>query len=234
MADGVFERLGIAHLAERPITQVSGGERQLGLIARALMQAPRFIVLDRPGSLASGAYRCGERTFPTVMARSSRHCPGRLKSERWQDCSHSIRQRKPDTRFRANFVHFGISAGFGISFTLPRVVGTLKARDILLTGRRVAGEEALALGLLDRLVEGADLDRAAVRVAEDMAAAAPTAVRATRRLIGLDERATFEAAVRRELIEQAPLLASPDFEEGVTAARERRTPNFATEGEACA
>lgn len=77
------------------------------------------------------------------------------------------------TKFQANFVRIGISAGFGLSFTLPRIVGAQKARDILFTGRRIESKEALSLGLLDRLVDGPDLASAALRLAEEVASAAP-------------------------------------------------------------
>ena len=132
------------------------------------------------------------------------------------------------TRFEANFVRIGISAGFGLSFTLPRVVGAQKARDMLLTGRRVGGEEALSLGLLDRLADAQDTDKAALRLAQEMAAAAPSAVQATRRLIGPGDQLLYEAAIDQELAEQLPLFQSPNFAEGVAATRERRSPNFAS------
>ncbi len=59
----------------------------------------------------------------------------------------------PQTRMAANFTQLGIHPGFGLSFTLPRIVGQQSAYDMFYTGRRVAGEEAFAMGLLDQFVD---------------------------------------------------------------------------------
>ena len=129
------------------------------------------------------------------------------------------------TTFHANFTRLGIPPGFGITHTLPRTVGAQAARDMLLTGSRVGGEEARRLGLLDRLLDD-DLQAGALAFARELAATAPTATLATRALLGHGERDMFAAAVARELDAQRPLFASPDFAEGVAAARERRRPDF--------
>ena len=86
----------------------------------------------------------------------------------------------PEARFAANFALLGFHPGFGISVTLPRVVGPQAALELLTTGRRIDGEEALRIGLADRLVPGGDLRSAARALAGEMAAAAPLAVRAIR------------------------------------------------------
>jgi enoyl-CoA hydratase/carnithine racemase len=135
-----------------------------------------------------------------------------------------LRVASADTRFAANFARLGIHHGFGLSLTLPEVVGSQRALELLLTGRRVGGAEAERMGLCDRL---ADDPRAGARqLASELAEAAPLAVRAMRatQRAGLVEG--FRAAVERERAEQLRLMETADFKEGVAATSERRTPRF--------
>ncbi|MFI6309647.1 enoyl-CoA hydratase/isomerase family protein [Nocardia fusca] len=130
------------------------------------------------------------------------------------------------SRFAANFSRLGFHPGFGISVTLPRVVGEQKALEWLLTGERLGGESAHAAGLLDELVTEDDVRPAALRFAERIATSAPLAlvsIRATLRS-GLAEE--VEAATAHELAEQTRLQATADFHEGIAAAAQRRAPVF--------
>jgi enoyl-CoA hydratase/carnithine racemase len=128
----------------------------------------------------------------------------------------------PEARFTANFVKLGFHPGFGITYTLPRVVGMQKAQLMCLTGRRVKGEEALAWGLADELVPLAELPAAALAFAREIAENAPLSVTATRATL----RQGLAEAVKRqsdhELIEQTRLRATADFAEGVRSVNERR------------
>jgi enoyl-CoA hydratase/carnithine racemase len=132
----------------------------------------------------------------------------------------------PSTRLSANFSRLGFHHGFGLSVTLPAVVGQQAALDLLLTGRRINGEEALDLGLLDNLVPDADIDARAEQRAREIAASAPLAVQSIRATMraGLADR--VRAALTRERAEQQRLRQSEDFAEGVAAYAERRPPNF--------
>jgi enoyl-CoA hydratase/carnithine racemase len=96
----------------------------------------------------------------------------------------------------------------------------------LLTGRRVRGEEALALGLCDRMADGDDLVTQAIGYASELAASGPLAVRAIRATLraGLVEEARL--AMAHELAEQTRLRPTADFAEGVRAAAEMRDPSF--------
>jgi enoyl-CoA hydratase/carnithine racemase len=132
----------------------------------------------------------------------------------------------PEARFTANFVKLGFHPGFGITYTLPRVVGEQRAALLCMTGRRINGEQALEWGLADVL---APLDRlldAAVELAAEIAEAAPLAVQSTRATF----RAGLAEAVKKqtdhELVEQSWLRKTKDFAEGVRAVNERRTGNF--------
>jgi enoyl-CoA hydratase/carnithine racemase len=128
----------------------------------------------------------------------------------------------PEARFSANFVKLGFHPGFGISHTLPRIVGQQRASLMCLTGRRIKGEEAHAWGLADELVPLERLREAALDLARELAAAAPLAVVATRATL----RAGLAEAVRRqtdhELAEQTWLRGTADFAEGVRSVNERR------------
>jgi enoyl-CoA hydratase/carnithine racemase len=132
----------------------------------------------------------------------------------------------PSSKFAANFSRLGFHPGFGITATLPRVVGQQKALEWMLTGERFGGEIARAAGLVDELAAHDGVRPAAIRFAERIAASAPlalTSIRATMRA-GLAE--AVAAATARELEEQTRLQATADFREGVAAAAQRRAPTF--------
>jgi len=137
-----------------------------------------------------------------------------------------FRVATPATRFLANFALLGFHHGFGLTETLPRVVGPQRATEMFTTARPVLGPEALGIGLCDRLVEPDRLLDEALGLAASIAGCAPLAVasiRATMRA-GLADR--VRAAMARERAEQDRLMRTADFAEGVAAVRERRTPAF--------
>lgn len=141
-------------------------------------------------------------------------------------CSADFRVGCSETRMAANFSQLGFHHGFGLTITLPPIVGQQRAMDLLLTGRRIDGQEAHALGLLDRFVGLEDVRAEAHRMAGEIAASAPLAVRSIRATMraGIGER--YRAATAQEGKEQAWLRATEDFKEGIRASAERRPPNF--------
>ena len=140
--------------------------------------------------------------------------------------SADFRVAGPSSRFAANFARLGIHHGFGMTVTLPAVVGMQTALDLLYTGRRVKGEEAYALGLCDRFTAEEELRSAAHALAAEIAASAPLAVRSIRQTMRGDLPDRVRTATRREGAEQAELFATEDFREGVRATAERRAPRF--------
>lgn len=132
----------------------------------------------------------------------------------------------PSGRLSANFAQLGFHHGFGLSVTLPRLVGHQRAADLLFTGRRVGGAEAVALGLADRLVDDSGLVEAAVAYAAAIASAAPLAVESIRATLRGDLADRVAVATEHELAEQLRLRKTNDFAEGVRATAERRTARF--------
>ena len=137
-----------------------------------------------------------------------------------------FRVASPAARFAANFTKLGIHQGFGISVTLPRIVGQQAAAMMLLSGRRVSGEEAASMGLVDLLVEPDQVRSSAVALAREIAGNAPLAVQSVRATLraGLAEQVI--AATEHELKEQQWLRATADAGEGIRAVAERRAGNF--------
>lgn len=132
----------------------------------------------------------------------------------------------PEARFAANFVKLGIHQGFGISVTLPRVVGHQAASMMLLTGRRVGGEEAHELGLVDVLTDQANVREKALELAREIAGNAPLAVKSVRATLRGDLAEAVAKATEHELAEQQWLRATEDAQEGIRAVAERRPGNF--------
>jgi len=126
----------------------------------------------------------------------------------------------PDARFTANFVKIGFHPGFGITHTLPRVVGLQRAQLLCLTGRRIKADEALAWGLVDEVAD--DVRAAAMKLAAEIAENAPLAVQSTRATFRGELAAAVRAQTDHEFKEQSWLRNTADYKEGVRAVAERR------------
>ena len=137
-----------------------------------------------------------------------------------------FRVAAPEARFSANFARLGFHQGFGLSVTLPRLVGQQTAAELMFTGRRVPGEEAVRLGLADRLAARDEVRDVARSLAREIAVSAPLAVRSIRTTLRGGLADEVEAAVAHEHREQGRLQQTADFAEGSRAMAERRTPEF--------
>lgn len=140
--------------------------------------------------------------------------------------SADFRVATPEARLTANFTRLGFHPGFGLTVTLPALLGPQNAAMLMLTGKRVSGTEALALGLVDRLAPEETLRAEAMALAQELAAAAPLALQSTRATLRMGLHARVAKQLERELDEQTWLRETADFNEGIKATAERRTPDF--------
>lgn len=129
-------------------------------------------------------------------------------------------------KLNPGFAKRGLLPESGGTWLLPRMVGYPKAAEIAFTGRTLVAKEALELGLVNRVVPDADLAAATRDFAAEIAANAPLAVRAIKRMMRMAETETFEQNVHRVFLQLLPLMRTQDFEEGVAAFLEKRQPNF--------
>lgn len=132
----------------------------------------------------------------------------------------------PEARFSANFTKLGFHPGFGLTATLPELVGRNNAELIFYTSRRVTGEEATRMGLANLCVPQDQVRTEAMKLAREIAECSPLGLLSTRATMraGLADRVL--AATNHELVEQNKLRATEDFKEGVKATAERRVANF--------
>jgi enoyl-CoA hydratase/carnithine racemase len=131
-----------------------------------------------------------------------------------------------EARFSANFTRLGFHPGFGLTVTLPAVIGPTKAALMFYTSRRVAGDEAHAMGLADVLVPQDKVREAALSLAAEIAENSPLGLIATRTTLRGNLADRVRAATEHELAEQSRLRKTEDFKEGVKAMAERRPPLF--------
>ncbi|MGH7023310.1 MAG: enoyl-CoA hydratase/isomerase family protein [Caulobacteraceae bacterium] len=181
---------------------------------------------NTPGGPSRDVYPAAVRLFatrkPVVAAIQGPAIGGGLGLALVAD----FRVAAPEARFAANFVKLGIHPGFGLTHTLPRLIGVQKASLLMYTGRRLNGEQALAYGLVDQLVDQAQLRAEALKLAGEIAESAPLAVVATRATLRQGLFDAFRDQVRHEGDEQTRLLATADAREGVLAVTERRPGRF--------
>src|ERR1700759_2999229 len=132
----------------------------------------------------------------------------------------------PEARFAANFTKLGFHPGFGLTATLPELVGQNNAELIFYTSRRVTGEDATKMGLANECVPQDQVRSVAMKLPGEIAECSPLGLVSTRATMraGLADRVL--AATNHELVEQNKLRATEDFKEGVKATAERRVANF--------
>jgi enoyl-CoA hydratase/carnithine racemase len=124
------------------------------------------------------------------------------------------------------FARRGVLPESGGTWLLPRLVGWAKAAEIAFTGRNLPADECLTLGLVNRVVPAELLAKEVRALAEEIAANAPLAVQATKRMMRMGLEESFEANVHHVFLQLLPLFRSKDFQEGVKAFVERRAPKF--------
>ena len=132
----------------------------------------------------------------------------------------------PEARFAVNFTRLAFHPGFGLTCTLPRLLGLQKASWLMYSGRRITGEEATALGLADHCVPQDQVRGKAREIATEIAQSAPLAIVSTRETLRRGLADAVAAATEREYEEQNWLRNTEDFREGVKAMADRRLPDF--------
>jgi enoyl-CoA hydratase len=139
-----------------------------------------------------------------------------------------IRIATTSARLLVASVRIGVTGGeSGLSYHLPRLIGIGRAGEILMTGRPVEAEEAGRIGLVNRVVEPAELDQAVLDQAAAILANSPFSIAQTKRLMWRNlDAADLEAAL--ELEDRAQILASmtEDYKEALAAFAEKRPPRF--------
>jgi len=113
-------------------------------------------------------------------------------------CACDVRIGSENARFKSVFIERSLSPDSGLSFFLPRIVGYAAAADIIFTSRNVGADEALKLGLLNRIVAAEALIDAAVDYANEMTRWPPVALRASKRVLQHNTEAPLDEALRYE------------------------------------
>jgi enoyl-CoA hydratase/carnithine racemase len=137
-----------------------------------------------------------------------------------------IRVAGESAKLAAAFTKRGVLPESGGTWLLPRLIGYARAAEIAFTGRTLTAKECLEVGLVNRVVSDAELPTAARELALEIAANAPLAVRATKRMMRMAETETFEQNVHHVFLQLLPLFRSEDFREGMAAFLEKRAPDF--------
>lgn len=137
-----------------------------------------------------------------------------------------IRVAAESAKIAAAFVKRGVLPESGGTWLLPRLVGYAKAAELAFTGATLSAKECLELGLVNRVVSDGQLDDEVDALAKQIAANAPLAVRATKRMLRAGADEDFAAHCERVFLQLLPLFQTKDFVEGFTSFLEKRPAVF--------
>lgn len=128
--------------------------------------------------------------------------------------------------FSQIFTKLGLVPDLGGLYLLTRVVGLNKAKELCFTARKIDANEALSLGIVNRVVSADTLMAAATMLATEIAAGPPTALAMTKNLLNKSSNSSLEQMLEYESYAQTLAYTTPEHREGVAAFREKRAPNF--------
>lgn len=134
-----------------------------------------------------------------------------------------------EARFSANFSRLGIHPGFGLTTTLPELIGENQAALLFYTGRRISGVEALDIGLINVLVKKEFVLAKAQELAMEIASSAPIAIQDMKHTLRGDIKERIRSAIKIEQSHQAFHMTTKDFQIGIKAAAKREEPVFIEE-----
>jgi len=131
-------------------------------------------------------------------------------------------------KMNAAFIKLGLSAcDMGVSYFLPRLVGVTIASELMMTGRFIHADRALAVGLVNQIVPDAELDSAGEVFVEEMLATSPMGLRLTKEGLNMAvDAASLEAAMAIENRNQVLCAGTEDVKEGMQAFIEKRKPVY--------
>lgn len=137
-----------------------------------------------------------------------------------------IRIASTGSKLNPGFAKRGIVPESGGTWLLPRIVGLAKAAEIALVGKTLTAEEALQLGMVNHVVPVEDLMKFSLAIAHDIAANAPLATRAIKRMVRAGHTESFEQNVHHVYLQLLTLFRTQDFREGIASFLEKRAPQF--------
>ena len=172
------------------------------------------------GGFAGFVYR--ERTKPVIVAVDGLATAGGCEIVLAADLVVATTR----SAFGLAEVKRNLIAGAGGLFRLPRAIGRSVAMEVILTGEPLPAQRAYELGLVNRVVEPGQAVEAAIALAEQICAAAPLAVRASRKVVLASADEDDETLKKMTNDQFAGILASDDTKEGLTAFIEKRPPNW--------
>jgi 2-(1,2-epoxy-1,2-dihydrophenyl)acetyl-CoA isomerase len=141
-------------------------------------------------------------------------------------CASDLVVAAESARFMAGATRVAMAPDAGVSVTLSRLVGLRRAMAILLTNPVIDAAEALQLGIVTKVVPDGQLGEASLDLARELAAGAPKALAATKRLVWSGTGTSIEQCLSEEARTVAELSGMADAREGLAAVIERRKPNF--------
>jgi enoyl-CoA hydratase/carnithine racemase len=179
-------------------------------------------LVSRIGDLQEAYTWLADAPYPTIAAIRGYALGGGLQLALACDlriATHGTKLALPEHKY-------GLLPDLGGTYWLPRIVGPAKAKELIFTAESIDAEEALRIGLVNRLVDEADLESAVTALAERIAGQPPIAVRGTKRCVDQACHQSLGEGLREAAVGQAECIRSADFLEAAQANLQKRAPVY--------